>query len=68
MVLNINVFDYQHHKHLLFFTKLAKKGNNIFEMSDNEKFVYIMQLKCKELPIFVETICNKRKLIFESLS
>ena len=53
---------------LSFFTKLAETGKNIFEMSDNEKFVYKMQLNCKELPIFVETIWNKRKLILESLS
>ena len=56
-----------YHERLLFFTKLAETGKNIFEMSDNEKFVYIMQLNCKELPIFVETIWNKRKLILESL-
>ena len=56
------------HERLLFFTKLAETGKNIFEMSDNEKFVYIMQLNCKELPFFVETIWNKRKLILESLS
>ena len=56
------------HERLIFYTKLAVKGNNILEMSDNEKFVYIMQLNCKELPIFVESIWNKRKLILESLS
>ena len=56
------------HECLKFFTKLAEKGNNMLEMSDNEKFVYIMQLNCKELLIFVESIWNKRKLILESLS
>ena len=37
-------------------------------MSNNEKCVYIMQVNCKELPIFVETIWNKRKLILGYLS
>ena len=59
------------HERVLFFTKLAEKGNNILEMSDNEKFVFIMQLNSKELPIWInqsQTIWNRRKLILESLS